>query len=186
MMTSALLVSASRSNAALDFVRDVRDDLHGFAEIVAFALVVEHGLVNLAAGEVVHPRELGAGEPLVMAEVEVGLRAVVEHIHLAVLIRAHRAGIHVEIRIELLQRDLEAAIFEQGAERGGGQAFAERTHHTAGDEYEFHFKIFFNHGLTRINTDKNRYLSCNLLRTTNANVAINAGCSKPVFILANH
>jgi hypothetical protein len=40
-----------------------------------------------------------------------------------------------------LQRDLEAAIFEQRAERGGGQTFAERTHHTAGYEYKFHFKL---------------------------------------------
>jgi len=39
-----------------------------------------------------------------------------------VLIRRHRAGINVEIRIEFLQRDFEAAIFEQRAERGGRQA----------------------------------------------------------------
>jgi len=37
-------------------------------------------------------------ETLVMAEVEVGLRTVVEHITFAVLIRRHRAGIDVEIR----------------------------------------------------------------------------------------
>ena len=42
--------------------------------------------------------------------------------------------------IELLQRDLEAAIFEQRAERGRRQALAQRTHHAAGYEYEFHFK----------------------------------------------
>ena len=74
-----------------------------------------------------------------MAEVEVGLRAVVEHIHFAVLIRIHRAGIHVQIWIELLQRDLEAAIFEQRAERGGRQTFAQRTYHAASYKYEFHF-----------------------------------------------
>src|ERR1019366_2848320 len=107
----------------------------------SLALVVEHGLINLAAGEIVQPRELAVREPLVMAEVEVSLRAVVEHINLAVLIRTHRAGIHVEIRVELLQRDLEAAIFEQGAERGRRQALAQRTHHAAGYEYEFHVKI---------------------------------------------
>ena len=102
----------------------------------------EHGLVNLAAGEVVHARELDVGEPLVMAEIEVGFRAVVEHIDLAVLVGVHRAGVHVEIRVELLQHDLEAAVFEQRAERGGRQALAQRTHHAAGYKYEFHFKIF--------------------------------------------
>ena len=72
-------------NAVLDFVGDVRNDLDGLAEIIALALVVEHGLINLAAGEVVEAGQLDVGEPLVMAEVEVGLRAVVEHIDLAVL-----------------------------------------------------------------------------------------------------
>ena len=82
-------------NAALDFVGNVRDDLHGFAEVFTFALVVEHGLIDLAAGEVVEARQLDVGEPFVMAEVEIGFRAVVEHIDLAVLIRIHRTRIDV-------------------------------------------------------------------------------------------
>ena len=45
-------------DAVLDFVGDVRDDLDGLAEVFALALVVEHGLVNLAAGQVVQPRQL--------------------------------------------------------------------------------------------------------------------------------
>jgi len=52
-----------------------------------------------------------------MAEVEVGFGAVVEHINLAVLKRAHRAGIDVEVGIELLERHLESAIFQQRAQR---------------------------------------------------------------------
>src|ERR1035437_5624168 len=129
-------------DAVFDFVRDVRNDLHRLAEIFSFALVVQHGLINLAAREIVQPRQLDVREALVMAEVEVGLRAVVEHINFAVLIRRHRAGIHIEIRVELLQRALEAAIFEQRAERGGRQAFAERTHHAASYEDKFHFKKY--------------------------------------------
>ena len=60
-----------------------------------------------------------------MAEVEVGLGAVIEHVDFAVLERAHRAGIDVEIRIELLHDDLQAAMLEQRAERRGGQPFAQ-------------------------------------------------------------
>src|ERR1035438_3909023 len=115
-------------DAVFDFVRDVRNDLDGLAKIFSLALVVQHGLINLTAREIVQARELDVGEPLVMAEVEVGFRAVVEHITLAVLIRRHRARINIEIRVEFLQRDLEAAIFEQRAERGSGKTFAERTH----------------------------------------------------------
>ena len=87
MTTSALDFSASDVDAVFDFVRDVRNDLHGFAEIIAAPLLVQHGLINLAAGEIVHARELDVGEPLVMAEVEVGFRAVIQHINFAVLIR---------------------------------------------------------------------------------------------------
>ena len=73
-----------------------------------------------------------------MAEVEVGFGPVIQHINLAVLIRAHRARIDVQIRIKFLEGDFEAAILEQGAERGGQQPFAERTDHAAGDENIFH------------------------------------------------
>ena len=99
-------------NALLDFVGDVRDDLDGLAEVFPFALVVEHGLIDLAAGEVIEARQLDVGEPFVMAEIKVGLRAVIEDVNLAVLIRAHRSGIDVEVGVELLQRDLETAIFQ--------------------------------------------------------------------------
>ena len=76
----------------------------------------------------------GVGEPLVVAEVEVGLAAVVGDVDFAVLIRAHRARIDVDVGVELLQRDLVAVAFEQGADRGGRQPLAERGHHAAGHE----------------------------------------------------
>ena len=75
-----------------------------------------------------------------MAEVEIGLGAVVQDINLAVLKRVHRAGIDVQIGIEFLKDDAQAAQLEQGAERGGGQTFAEGTDYAAGDEDVFHFK----------------------------------------------
>jgi hypothetical protein len=92
----------------------------------------------LAAREVVEPRELGVGETFVVAEVKIGLRAVIQHINFAMLIRRHRAGIHIEVGIELLHGDFEAAIFEQCAERGSREALAERTDHTACDKDKFH------------------------------------------------
>ena len=60
-----------------------------------------------------------AGEALVMAEIEIGLGAVVGDEHLAVLIGRHRAGIDVEIGVELAQADLVAARLQQRAERRG-------------------------------------------------------------------
>jgi hypothetical protein len=48
-------------------------------------------------------------EALVVPEVEVGLGAVVGDEHLAVLERAHRARVDVDVRVELDERDPEAA-----------------------------------------------------------------------------
>ena len=56
------------------------------------------------------------GEALVVAEVEVGLGAVVGDEDLAVLERAHRARVDVDVRVELQERDLEAAVLEQRAD----------------------------------------------------------------------
>ena len=97
-------------------------------------LLLDHRLVDLAGGEIVALAHLGAGEALVVAEVEVGLRPVLGDEHLAVLERAHRPGIDVDVGIELEVGDLDAAGFENGAERGGGDAFAQRGHDTAGNE----------------------------------------------------
>ena len=60
-----------------------------------------------------------------MAEVEIRLRAVVEHIDLAVLIGRHGAGIDVEVGIKLLHEHLETACFEQRADGCGREALAE-------------------------------------------------------------
>jgi hypothetical protein len=59
-------------------------------------------------------------------EVEVGLGAIVGDVDLAVLVRAHRSGIDVDVGVELLQVDLVAVAFQQGADRGRRQPFAER------------------------------------------------------------
>ena len=118
----------------LDLVGDVRDDLHGLAEVVAAPLLVDHRLVDLAGGVVVMARGEGVGEALVVAEVEVGLGAVVGDEDLAVLVGRHGPGIDVDVGVELHQRDLEAARFEDRAHRGRGHALAQGRDHAAGDE----------------------------------------------------
>ena len=125
-------------DALLDFVGDMRNDLDGLAEVIAASLFLDDVEIDTAAREVVELGQLGVGEPLVVAQVQVGFGAVVEHVNLAVLERAHGAGVHVEIGVELLEHDLEAAPFEQGAQRSGRQALAERAYHAASDEDVFH------------------------------------------------
>ncbi len=101
----------------LDGVGDVRDHLHGGAEIFAAPFPADHARIDAAGGDVVALARIDAGEALVMAEIEVGLGPVVGHEDLAVLIGAHRAGIDVEVRIELAQPHGIAARLQQRAQR---------------------------------------------------------------------
>jgi hypothetical protein len=71
-----------------------------------------------------------------VAEVEVGLGAVVGDEHLAVLERAHRAWIDVQVRVQFDKGDLQAARFEDRGQRRRRDALAEGRHHTAGDKHE--------------------------------------------------
>ena len=118
----------------LDRVGDVRDHLHGAAEIVAAPLLGQDLLVDAAGRDVVGLLRRDAGEALVVAKIEVGLRAVVGHEHLTVLVRAHGAGIDIEIGVELPQADGITAGLKERAESGGCEALAKRGDHAAGDE----------------------------------------------------
>ena len=60
--------------------------------------------------------EVLVDEPLVMADVEVRLGTVLRHEHLPVLERAHRSGVDVQIRVELLRLHLEAPRLQQPPE----------------------------------------------------------------------
>src|SRR5258708_2290514 len=100
-------------DGGFNFVSNVGDDLNGLAEVIAAALFGQNRFVDAAGGPVIVAGELGVREPLVVAEVEVGLGAVFGDKDFAVLKRAHRAGIDVKIRIALLQGDFETATFEE-------------------------------------------------------------------------
>ena len=80
--------------------------------------------------------EVGVEEPLVVAEIEIGLGAVVEDEHLAVLERVHRSRVDVDVRIELLDDDLQTTRREEAAEGGGGDALAETGGDSTRDEDE--------------------------------------------------
>ena len=118
----------------LDGVGDVGDHLDGGAEIVAAALLGEDLLVDAPGGDVVLAGRRPPGEALVMAEVEIGLGAVIGDEHLAMLVGRHGAGIDVEIGVELAQAHRIAARLQQRAERRRSQALAKRGDHAAGDE----------------------------------------------------
>ncbi|MNY00975.1 hypothetical protein D3C86_1334860 [compost metagenome] len=124
----------------LDLVGDMGDDLHGLAQVLAPAFLADHRFIDLAGREVVRFPHLGGNEALIVPQVEVGFRAIFGHEHLAVLEGAHRAGIDVDVGIELEEGDFEAARLENGRERSSSDALAERRDDATGDEDEFGHK----------------------------------------------
>ncbi len=147
-----VLALRDQLHAVLDLVGDVRDDLDGPAEVVAAALLADHRVVDRAGGHVGAARGVGVREALVVAEVEVGLRAVLGHEHLAVLERRHRARVHVDVRVELLDGDLQAARDEQAADRGRGDALAKGGDDSAGDEDESRAGPLVRHQLSLVSS----------------------------------
>ncbi len=95
------VVTGAALDEFLDFVGDVRNDLHGLAEVVAAAFLFKHAFVDLAGREIVGLAHARFDKTLVVAQVQVGFRAVVGDKHLAVLERRHRAGIDVEVGVQL-------------------------------------------------------------------------------------
>ena len=108
-------------------------DLNGRAEILAAALFVEHVPVYFTGGEIRVFVKILVDETLVVAEVEIGLRAVFRDINFAVLIGTHGTRINVDIGVELLRRNLESARFEYSSERRRSYPLSE-----AGDDASGH------------------------------------------------
>ena len=89
-------VLGNAMNRGFDFVRDVRNDLNGLAEIIAAPFLLNNGFVNAAGGQVVFARQFRVGVAFVVAQIEIRFGAIVGDVHLAVLIGAHRSGIDIQ------------------------------------------------------------------------------------------
>ena len=77
-----------------------------------------------------------------MAQIEVGLGAIVRDKDFAMLQWRHRARIDVDVGVHLEHRDLQAARFKQGAERRRRKPLAEGRNDATGHEDEFRFTAF--------------------------------------------
>ena len=118
----------------LYLVGDMRYHLNGGAQVFAAALFVQHVPIDLAGGEVGIFVKVFVDKSFVVSQVEVGLRAVFGNVNFAVLIRAHRAGIDVYVRVELLRRDFEPSRLEQAPERSGGYPLSKSGNDASGNE----------------------------------------------------
>ncbi len=119
---------------ALNLVGDVGDDLDCTAQIVAAPFAGDDLGIDPAGGDVRRLVEADVDEPLIVAQVEIGLRAVVGHEYLTVLIGRHGPRIDVDVGVELLGRDGEAPRLQQPPQRRGRYALADRTDYPTGEE----------------------------------------------------
>ena len=118
----------------LDLIGDVGNHLDGGAQILPLALLVQNIPINLAGGQVGIFIEVFVNEALIVAQVQVRLRAVLGDIDLAVLIRAHGARVYIDIGVKLLGRHLQPPALQKPAQRGRRNALAQPGDHAAGYE----------------------------------------------------
>ena len=85
-----------------DLVGDVRNNLHGAAQIVAATFLGDNMVVNGTRSGVVLARHGHVEVALVVPKVQIRFRAVVGNEYLAVLERVHGAGVNIDVRIKLL------------------------------------------------------------------------------------
>src|SRR5271169_6092417 len=97
----------------LDRVGDVGNDLYRRPEIFAAPFAADHRRVDPSGGDRIAAPCSDADIALVMAKIEIRLGAVVGDVDLAVLVGAHRAGIDIQIRVELAQPDPKSARLQQ-------------------------------------------------------------------------
>src|SRR6266851_2584061 len=69
-----------------------------------------------------------------MPEVEIRLSSVIGDEHLTVLVRAHSAGVDVEVRVELLERDAQVAGLQDVPDGRRSDALSQRGDDTPGHE----------------------------------------------------
>ena len=122
-------------NKLLYLVCDMGDDLNRSAQIVAAALSLQDGLIDLAGGDIIGAGCGDAGKPFVMAKIQIGLGPVVGDEDLPVLIGTHRPWIDIEIGIKLAQPNPVPASLKERPEGGGGETLSQGGDHASGDEY---------------------------------------------------
>src|SRR5215207_2691676 len=116
---------------ALDLVCNMRDHLDRPTEKIAAAFLADDVRVDLSAGEIARLAQTDIDEPLVVTEVEVCFSAVIEDIHLSVLVWTHCARVNIDVRVELLHGHFEPALLQKESGCGGSYPFADRGNNTA-------------------------------------------------------
>ena len=83
----------------------MRNDLDSSTQVLTASLFGDNRIINPTRGVVILLRHHGVGEPLVMPYIQVGFGTIVGDVNLPMLERVHRAGVDIDVRIQLLKSD---------------------------------------------------------------------------------
>ena len=125
------------AEGGFNFVGDVRNHLHGFAQVIPAPFLGDDRFVKTPGGPVVVARQMCGGKPFVVPQVQIGLGAIVGDKDFAMLIGRHGAGINVQVGIALLEGNFKSAAFKQAGHGGGCHAFPERRNHATRHKHIF-------------------------------------------------
>ena len=110
-----IILLANHKNSFLNRVSNMGNNLHRAAQIVTTTLLIDYTLVNLARGSIGVFGQVNIDKALIMTQIQVGFSAIISNKNLAMLIRAHRARVDIDIRVKFLDSYLVATTFQKTA-----------------------------------------------------------------------
>ena len=128
------MIILARKREFLDRIGNVRDHLNRRPQIIAPTFLGDDVTIDTTRSDVIRLARGNSGEAFIVAKIEVSLGPVVCDVHFAMLIRAHRPRIDIQVGVELANADLIAASLQQSTEACCHETFSERGDHAAGDE----------------------------------------------------
>ncbi len=112
-----------QEHPALDFVRNVRNNLDGLSQVSPLPFLGDDGVVDSARGDIIGLRGVNAQKTFIVAQVQVRLGAVLRHVAFPVLVRIQRSGVYIQIGVEFLDGDAKASCLQQFGQRGRDDSF---------------------------------------------------------------
>ena len=109
------LGALQRVDTALNLVGDVGNNLNGAPQVIPSPLPVEDVPIHLPRRDRGVYSEVFVNKPLVVAQVQVGLRPVVSDKDLPVLVGGHGARVHIEVGVQLLHPHPQPPLLQQPA-----------------------------------------------------------------------
>ena len=104
----------------------MRNNLNSLTKIFTLPFLVQNLPVNAARSHIRVFSKIFINKAFVMAKVQVSLGSVVGYIALSVLVRVQGSRVYVDVGIEFLNGDTQAACLQKFGQRGRDDSFAQR------------------------------------------------------------